>query len=326
MTDRAMSMPSLPGWHEYVIEPLASLMQAMAGALGGYGVAIILFTLIIRLAIVPLMAKQMKSQRAMQELQPKISAIKRSARGDKQKESQLTMDLYKKEGINPLAGCFPLLIQMPILLALYGSLLTLSQCLGPDGLRMDPHPFGYRDCVAAGGHMLMDQPFLWFNLADIDRTFSLPVGDLSIPLPGYISILALLAGAVQWFQTYMATPTNAEGAQATMARVMQFMPLMIVIFAWNFFSGIVLYWVVSSFLGVIQQFFTTGLGKFERILPGGVIQTAARVGAGKFGARKMTKEELEQATAAAEAEMNLGGPTVKSRPRTRTRKRRRRRG
>ena len=92
------------------------------------------------------------------------------------------------------------------------------------------------------------------------------------------------------------------------------------------FSGIVLYWVVSSFLGVIQQFFTTGLGKFERILPGGVIQAAARVGAGKFGARKLTKEELEQATATAAAEMNLDGPKVKPRPRARTRKRRRRRG
>ncbi len=321
-----MSMPSLPGWHDYVVEPLSNLMQIMAGALGGYGVAIILFTFIIRLAIVPLMAKQMKSQRAMQELQPKIGAIKKSARGDKQRESQLTMALYKREGINPLAGCFPLIVQMPILLALYGSLLTLSQCLGPDGLKMDPHPFGYMNCVDAGGHMLMDEPFLWFNLADIDRTFSLPLGDLSIPFPGYISIIALLAGTVQWVQTYMATPTNAEGAQATMARVMQFMPIMIVIFAWNFFSGIVLYWVVSSFLGVIQQFFTTGLGKFERILPVGVVEVAARLGAGKFGARKLTKEELELATATAEAEMNLGGPAVKSRPRTRTRKRRRRRG
>lgn len=320
-----MDMPSLPGWHDYVITPLASLMQTMAEVLGGYGPAIILFTVIIRVAIVPLMAKQMKSQRAMQELQPKINAIKRSARGDRQRESQLTMELYKREGINPLAGCFPLLIQMPVLLALYGALLTLSQCLGPDGLKMEPFVFGYRDCIAAGGHMVMDEQFLWFNLADIDRTFSFPVGDLSLPIPGYISILALLAGLVQWFQTYMASPVNAEGAQATMMRVMQFMPILIVIFAWNFFSGIVLYWVVSSFLGIVQQFFTTGLGKFERILPGGVVQAAARVGAGKFGTRKMSKEELDRATDSAAAEMNLGDPIVKTRPRTRTRKRRRRR-
>ena len=321
-----MDMPSLPGWHDYVVSPLASLMQSLAEVLGGYGPAIILFTVIIRVAIVPLMAKQMKSQRAMQDLQPKINAIKRSARGDRQRESQLTMELYKREGVNPLAGCFPLLIQMPVLLALYGALLTLSQCLDVNGQRMAI--FGYQECIASGGHMVMDEQFLWFNLADIDRTFSIPLDGLPIDIPisvFYISILALLAGTVQWFQTYMASPVSAEGAQATMMRVMQFMPILIVIFAWNFFSGIVLYWVVSSFLGVVQQFFTTGLGKFERILPGGIIQAATRVGAGKFGTRKMTKEELDRATDSAAAEMNLGNPIVETRPRTRTRKRRRRR-
>ncbi len=135
-----------------------------------------------------------------------------------------------------------------------------------------------------------------------------------------------MAGVVQWIQTYMATPINAEGTQATMGRVMQFMPIMIVLFAWNFFSGIVVYWVISSFLGVVQQFFTTGLGKFERILPEGVVQAAGRAGAGRFGVPKMTKEESDRATAAAEAELNLNGGTDKPRPKTRARKRRRRRG
>ena len=318
-----MDMPSVPGWQTYVIDPLASLLEAIAGSVGGYGIAIILFTLAIRLAILPLTAKQMKSQRAMQDLQPKINAIKKSTGGDRQKDSQLTMELYKKEGVNPLAGCFPLLIQMPILFGLYGALLTVSQCLDPNDF-----PLGrltYQECLTAGGHMLMDERFLWFNLADIDRTFSIPMGD-SIPLPGYVSVIALLAGAVQWVQTYMATPTNAEGTQATMGRVMQFMPIMIVFFAWNFFAGIVVYWVVSSFLGVIQQFFTTGLGKFERILPEGFVQATVRLGAGRFGVTKMTKEEIDLATSAAAVEMGLNEGTEKPRPKTRTRKRRRRRG
>jgi YidC/Oxa1 family membrane protein insertase len=316
-------MPSLPGWQTYVIDPLSDLLQTIAGGVGGYGIAIILFTLAIRLVILPLTAKQMKSQRAMQELQPKINAIKKASGGDRQKDSQLTMELYKKEGVNPVAGCFPLLIQMPILFGLYGALLTVSQCVGPDAVGIGR--LGYQDCLAAGGHMLMDEQFLWFNLADIDRTFSIPVGD-SIPLPGYISVIALMAGVVQWIQTYMATPINAEGTQATMGRVMQFMPIMIVLFAWNFFSGIVVYWVISSFLGVVQQFFTTGLGKFERILPEGVVQAAGRGGAGRLGVPKMTKEESDRATAAAEAELNLNGGTDKPRPKTRARKRRRRRG
>ena len=318
-------MPSLPLWQELVINPMASLLIAMNDVVGGYGVAIILFTIAIRLAVLPLTAKQMKSQRAMQELQPTINAAKKSARGDRQKESQIQMELYKKEGVNPLAGCFPLLIQMPVLFALYGALLTVSQCLDVNGLRMDPQPFGFLSCQAEGGHMLTDQPFLWFNLADIDRTIPLGFAD-SIPLPGYISILALLAGSVQWVQAYMAAPLHAEGTQATMGRVMQFMPIMIVIFAWSFFSGIVLYWVLSGVLGVVQQYFTTGLGKFERLLPKSVVEVAFRYGAGRFGVRRMTKEELALATAEAEAAMGLdSGGTPKRQPKARSRRRRRKR-
>ena len=323
-----MNMPSLPGWQTYVIDPLAGILDSLAGSVGGYGVAIILFTFLIRLAILPLTAKQMKSQRAMQELQPKISALKKLARGDRQKESQLTMELYKKENVNPLAGCFPLLIQMPILFGLYGALLTVSQCLGPDGLRIEEISFGisaYDDCKAANGVIKLDESFLWFNLATPDATIALPFGQGGSFL-SYISVLALLAGLVQWIQTYMATPIHAEGTQATMGRVMQFMPIMIVFFAWNFFSGIVVYWVFSSFLGIIQQFFTTGLGKFEQILPESVIDMAGRAGAGRFGVPKMTKQESEEAIAQAEAELNVPESDHIPRARSRSRKRRRRRG
>src|SRR3990172_5667872 len=127
----------MPGWQQFVVDPLANLLTAMAGAMGGYGIAIIVFTVVIRLALLPLTLKQLRSQRRMQDLQPKIAALKKQAKGDRQKESQLTMELYKQEGVNPMAGCFPVLIQMPVLLGLYGALLTVTNCVGTDNSIID---------------------------------------------------------------------------------------------------------------------------------------------------------------------------------------------
>ena len=319
----------MPGWQQFVVDPLAHLLTSMAGAMGGYGIAIIVFTVVIRLALLPLTLKQLRSQRRMQDLQPKIAALKKQAKGDRQKESQLTMELYKQEGVNPMAGCFPVLIQMPVLLGLYGALLTVTNCVGTDNSIID---LGIartvEACRQAGGQMLMDEQFLWFNLAGVDRTFSLPIE--GIPFLSYISVLALLAGAVQFLQSFMVAPVNVEGAQATMARMMQFFPIMIVVFAWTFFSGIVLYWVLSGVVGVVQQFFTTGLGKMEGWFPEGVNRAAKRLGAGKLGAPSMHAAGLELATARTEVTMSVdggsGNGTDARQTRTRRRKRRRRRG
>lgn len=322
----------MPGWQEFVIDPLSAALTGLADSVGGFGIAIVLMTLAIRVLIFPLSVRGIRAQRRIQLLQPKVNEVKRRARGDRQKESQLTMALYREHGVSPMSGCLPLLLQMPVLLAMYGALLTVGTCIGADGIRIDQGVMGlgadsYSNCAAAGGSVPLDEDFLWFNLAQIDRTIEFLFLPDWWPAPlTYISVLAILGGLTFWLQTYMAQPVQEPtGPQATFQRVMQIYPLFFVFIGWFFFSGILLYWVLAGFIQIGQQFFISGLGKFEPLLSANQLALAERLGAGYFARPGSQPPPESGPPPPVEDEPTEPRPMGSSSNKTRKRRRRRRR-
>jgi YidC/Oxa1 family membrane protein insertase len=213
---------------------------AQVGIPYAFGFAIILFTVVVRLATFPLNVQQIRSAKAMQELQPRLKELQEKYKNDKEKLAQEQMRLYKEAGVNPLGGCLPTLVQMPIWFALYQALIQLSH----EGL------------LAEG--------FLWIpSLAGpvADRT-----GGLSWlwPLPPSIGwgpalaylVLPVLLIVSQLYMQQMMTPANPDPQQASMNSVMKFMPFMFGYFALVVPSGLTLYWFTSNLLAIVQQYFT----------------------------------------------------------------------
>jgi YidC/Oxa1 family membrane protein insertase len=141
-------------WNQYIVYPLSWLITYVAEMFGNsYGLAIIIVTILIRLVILPLMVKQMKSSKAMQAIQPEMQKLREKySSKDQQTQQKLqkeTMELFQKHGINPLAGCFPLLIQMPILIGFYHAIMRTTA--------------------------IAEHTFLWFDLGDKDPYYILPI-------------------------------------------------------------------------------------------------------------------------------------------------------
>ncbi len=162
-------------WQTWAVDPLSSALTLIHDAVGSYAIAIILFTIAIRLLMIPLTLQQIRSQRKMQLIQPEMEVIRRKFKGDRQAVSEATMKLYRERGVNPMAGCLPIFIQLPVLLALYGGILTLS------------------------GRGLLNEQFLWFNLAREDSTLQI-VGDSAPTEPVDVVIAA----------TQLPTPLEAS--------------------------------------------------------------------------------------------------------------------
>lgn len=181
-----------------------------------YALAIIILTVLLKLALYPLSVKQMESMKGMQVIQPKVQEIQKKYKNDKEKMNKAVMDLYKEYNINPAAGCLPLIIQMPILIGLFQAL----------------RDFAFEPAAHA--------TFFWISsLNDPDPYFILPV---------------LVAGAT-FLQSKMTTPTTGSAANnSTTMMMMYFMPLFIGYISMKFAAGLALYWVVFNLLGALQQF------------------------------------------------------------------------
>ena len=180
-----------------------------------YGIAIIIMTIGIKAILEPLTAKQVKSMKGMQKLQPKMKEIQNKYKNDPQRAQQEIAKMYKELGVNPLSGCLPLLVQMPFLIAIFYAL---------QGYPYDP---AY-------------ESFLWLpSLGEADHLYILPV-------------LSALSTFVMSKQTAQDA-TGAGAGQQKIMQI--FMPLFIGYISLNFPSGLVIYWVVSNIFQMIQQFF-----------------------------------------------------------------------
>ncbi|UCZ53251.1 YidC family membrane integrase SpoIIIJ [Bacillus shivajii] len=216
-------------WDSWFVYPLSWLMTTIADALGNsYGLAIIIVTILLRILILPLMIKQTKSTKAMQAIQPEMQELreKYSAKDQQtqQKLQQEMMQLFQKHGVNPLAGCLPILVQMPILIAFYHAIIRTPQ-INPE---VDPAAYDLYD----------PQMFLWFELGSADPYFILP----------------LVAGATTFIQQKMMMVTDNPQMRA----LMYIMPVMIIAFAAFFPSALALYWVIGNLFMIVQTYFITG--------------------------------------------------------------------
>ena len=199
-----------------IVQQAISHLYTLTQTIGfpSYGLAIIFLTIIIKLALYPLTAKQIASTKAMSAMQPKMKALQEKYKNDKVMLNQKLSELYKQEGVNPLAGCLPLLVQMPILIGIF---------------------YGIRDFQYAG-----PSSFLWMkSIADADPYYILPV-------------LSALTTFIQTKQTMPATSDG--GAGAAQGKVMlYFMPIFIGYISISFPAGLVLYWVVMNIMQILQQ-------------------------------------------------------------------------
>ena len=199
-----------------------------------FGIAIIVLTVMVRLLFYPLFQKQMKAQKEMTLIQPKIKEVQKKYKNDKEKQAQATMDLYREHKINPFSGCLPMLIQLPILIAFFQVLRT-----GLDPSRLNDL-YGF---VKNPGSI--DPMFL--GLIDLAKS--------SV-------VLAVLAGAAQFIQSKMSLPAaglqKGQGADFTSlmsTQMVYFMPVLTVMIAWQLPAGLPLYWLVLTIFGIIQQYF-----------------------------------------------------------------------
>lgn len=240
-----------------------------------FGVAIILFTILIKVITWPLNGAQLKSAKAMQDLQndKDWQAIQKKYAKDKEKLAQEQMRVYKEKGINPFSSCLPTLIQLPVIFALYQS-ITRSLATTPLALLQLTRSIGsFLDVSAL---IPLNSKFLWMDLGFPEGVL-IPGLDISF-LPNGIPTLAIIVAITTYIQTKLTTPpnTNPNDQSAAMSGMMSiYMPLMLGWFALTFASGLAVYFVVSNLLG-IAQYAMMGRANWRNLLPGGNKPTAAK--------------------------------------------------
>ncbi len=260
-------------FHTVFYEPIFNILMLIYGAVAhvlpgpAFGLAIIILTLLMRVCMIPLVRKQLRSQRVMQELQPKIAQLKRQYAGDQAGMLAAQQALFKEHGYSPVSGCLPLLIQMPFLYALYYALFaivrnttcTINSQVVHDHLRcINNDVYSFLPHLPA----VPQTHFLWLDLAQRDPTFILPV----------------LAALLTFVQLRMAMPhrkplpASQKDATSQATQFTQYlMPVMTLIFGLNFQAGLPLYWSVSTGFSAVQQYFISGWGSLfvgvDRFIP-----------------------------------------------------------
>ncbi|HKL74925.1 MAG TPA: YidC/Oxa1 family membrane protein insertase [Halanaerobiales bacterium] len=201
------------------IDLMAQALELLNGVVHNYGLAIILFTLIIKFALLPLTIKQTKSMKAMQDIQPEMKKIQDKYEDDKEKQQEEMMKLYQENDVNPAAGCLPMILQLVILIPLYRAILSLQGVMG-------------------------DATFLWIG--------RLTDGSLAQPDPA----LVIINGLAMVGQTYITQKISGSGGQGS--TMMWIMPIFIVFIGFQLPSGLLLYWLTSTIFTAIQQFLISG--------------------------------------------------------------------
>jgi len=257
-------------WELIIIQPLTNLLLWIYDALGHgphmFGLAIILFTVLIKLLTWPLNASQVKGAQAMQELQndKEWQDIQKKYAKDREKLAQEQMRIYREKGINPFASCLPTLIQFPIIIGLYQSIIRALSATPLDMLKLarTVYPFQNVENIIP-----LNSTFLWM---DLGRPESIQILGFALPT------LAIVVALTTWLQTKLTMPatSNPNDQSAQMTRMMSiYMPLMLGWFSLTFASGISVYFIVSNLIGIVQ-YAVTGRANWRNLLPGGNKQTS----------------------------------------------------
>ncbi len=224
------------GWFYFITKPMFRLIDAIYHIVGNFGVAILIVTVLVKLAFFPLANRSYRSMAKMKKIQPQIAALKDLYPDDKVKQQQEQMALFKKEGVNPVAGCLPMVIQIPVFFALYKVIFITIE------MRHAPF-FGWiRDLSAP-------DPTNIFTLFGL-----IPWNPLEIPVFGHflvIGIWPLIMGVSMFFQMKM----NPEPADPVQKQMFSWMPVIFTFMLGSFPAGLVIYWTWNNTLTVLQQYF-----------------------------------------------------------------------
>jgi YidC/Oxa1 family membrane protein insertase len=217
------------GMFDVLAKPCVWIMNFIYGFIPNYGVAIIILTILSKVLLWPLGNKSYKSMAAMKRIQPLMAEIKEKYKDDKKKMNEEMMGLYKTYKVNPLGGCLPMVVQIPVFFALYRMLYEAIE--------------------------LRHAPFFWWinDLSAPDRLFRF---DFHVPFmqPPYgIPVLTIIMGVTMFIQQKMSPPAG----DPTQAKMMMMMPIVFTVIFINFSSGLVLYWLVNNIISVAQQYYVT---------------------------------------------------------------------
>ena len=235
-----------------IVAQLILLLWANTGR--NLGVTILLFTVLLKTALLPLTLKSIRSSKAMQDVAPILKQLQKKHKDDRQAFAQAQMEVYQQYGINPLSGCLPVLIQLPVFIIVYNAMLAVVQ---------DPE--------------LGVQPFLW--VSDLTKN----IGHVDAGAPAFqflfftgnvdpFRILPFLAFLFQVIQTRMSLPDAEKAAQQdqqTRAQrsILTASTALVLVFGWTFLAAMVLYWAAQAVYSAVQQYFITGFGSLTDIFP-----------------------------------------------------------
>lgn len=207
-------------WTRNVVYWFSLMLDTFADWFGGqYGLAILILTIIVRTLILPLMIKQFKNTKAMQALQPEMKLLREKFKDDPKKQQEEMMKLYQTNQVNPLAGCLPLIVQMPIFIALYNSIYTNANIRGNAELGIE------------------ESTFLWLKLGESDPYYILPI----------------IAAITTFIQSKMMS--SQQPMVGPMKGLMYIFPVMIFVMALSFPAALPLYWIYSNIYTIVQNYF-----------------------------------------------------------------------
>ena len=204
----------------FILEKIADAVGHL-GVPGKFGIAIIIITILMRIVVFPLTLKQEKSMKKMRELQPEMDKIKEKYKDNPQEYQKRVSEIYKENNVNPLGGCLPLLIQLPVFVALYYAF--------------------------SGKTIPNDATFLWFNLKQPDKLFMM--GNFAFNL-----LPILNTGVTYLQQKMMSGATQGQEGSNQLQSMMYTMPLMMLFLFYRMPSGVTLYYLVSGVLSLAQQY------------------------------------------------------------------------
>ena len=249
-----------------------------AGVPGAIGIAIVVLTLVVRAVLIPLYRRQLVSQRRMQMLQPELNELKKRFRGDRVKAQAAQQELMRERGVNPVSGCLPLLLQLPLLFIMYSviqngltsydpiPMLTVAGVqLVPLTCSTTPPPPGViQPCI--------DTIVPWLGGIDISRPQVIDLGLRSFGLPFSfgLSVMAVVSALLQLVQSRMmltpADPTNDDPNVRIQRQTMLFLPLISVLYGGILPAGLFIYWIVATLFQIVQQYLIVGWGAMFPIL------------------------------------------------------------
>jgi len=245
-------------WDTIIVQPFTNLLLLITMLVKNFGIAIILFTLVIKLITYPLTAKQLKSTMAMQDLQndPKYKKMMAKYKDNREKAAEEQMKIYKEKGISPFGSCLPTLIQFPIIIGLYQSIMRVMASTPLELVKLERIVYPFLDVNKI---LPIQNRFLWMDLGQPERLW---IGTIGIP------VLAILVLATTFIQSkVMQPPTQANDQSAAMSNsMMMMMPFMMGWMAYQFSAGLALYFLASN-IATVGQYAAMGRVDWSKILP-----------------------------------------------------------